>query len=125
MEETNFIERANERFGRRWDHFDRRHKLREFIAQENPNCEDKQHERGDVKHHRSPAFSIEQLVSRRIEKAEVQKQRSENDEGRVLQKSDSQVEIAVMTCRRVEMEDERCQTECCEVKSKWGTTALL
>src|SRR6266404_5430446 len=65
------------------------------------------------------------MISNRIDRAEVQKQRGKHDEARVAQKGDRQIQIFVGSDRRIEVKDEGGQAERSEVQHKRRTSALF
>src|SRR5262249_13785200 len=76
-----------------------------YERQENDRGVQQQQDCRNVKHNRAPTLLRKKLLLRRVKRTEVQKERREYDEGRIFQKGDRQIEIAISPGRGVEMKD--------------------
>src|ERR1043165_1758561 len=84
-----------------------------------------QHNRRNVKIDCAPTLLRKQLLLRRVERAEVHKQRREDDQSGALQERDREVKIAKCSRRIVEVKDKRCETKRGEVQGIRRTATLL
>ena len=97
----------------------------QFIVQVNIGSEGNQQERRHIKEHGAPTPVFEQVITNRIDRAEMQEQRREHYEGSVAKKSDRQIEIAISSHRRVEVKYKRRETQPGEVQNERRATALF
>src|SRR2546423_13741323 len=124
MQYSQPVKESDEWFGNR-DLLNGRNDLRHFISKEDDNREREQQQGWNIQRYYAPATSGEKLLFRRIERAEVEKQRREKNERSVVEKSDSEIQIAIAANRSVKVKDKRGQAQGRKMERVRRTAALF
>src|SRR5437762_11347370 len=93
----------------------------------------KKHERRDtqqqhcrhVEKHAAPSPLLEQVISNRVDRTKVQKQRGKHYQTGATQKCDRQIQVFISSDRRVEMKDKCRQAKRGKMQNEWRSAALL
>ncbi len=80
---------------------------------------------GHVQQRAAPTPYFEEVVTNRVDSAEVQEEWRKHDHAGAAQKSDHQIQISIGANRRVKVKDERGQAKGCELQNERRSPALL
>src|SRR5688572_17849556 len=85
----------------------RRSQQHDLISEKENRADDSQQNGWQIEVHGPPVLLVEQTMTNRINRAEMQKQRRQQNEGRVVENRNRRIQIAITSDRCERMKNER------------------